>query len=90
MIIFPTCIILNFPILFKAYTTEFNWGYWDRFAEMSIIQMAFAYHIHGWQGMGGEAVESHHFVSQLLQAFPMMIDEVMEQESRQVDLVNRY
>lgn len=70
--------------LFKAYTTEFNWGYWDAYPELQIMQMAFAYHIHGWQCMGDGVVESYHSVSHLLGAFPMMIDEVMEEESEYV------
>ena len=70
--------------LFKAYTTEFNWGYWDAYSELQIIQMAFAYHIHGWQGMGSGAVESYRSVSDFLGAFPMMIDEVMDLESEYI------
>jgi len=70
--------------LFKAYTTEFNWGYWDAYPELQIMQMAFAYHIHSWQCMGGGAVESYHSVSHLLGAFPMMIDEVMEEKSEYI------
>ena len=70
--------------LFKAYTTEFNWGYWDAYPELQIMQMAFAYHIYGWQGMGSGAVESYRSVSDLLGAFPMMIDEVMSSESEYI------
>ena len=70
--------------LFKAYTTEFNWGYWDAYPELQIMQMAFAYHIHGWQGMGSGGLESYRSVSHLLEAFPMMVDEVMDEESEYI------
>ena len=38
--------------LFKSFAVEYNWGYWDRFAELRIMQMAFAFHIYNWQGIG--------------------------------------
>lgn len=67
--------------LFQHFAVEYNWGYWDAYPELRIIQMAFAYHIYIWQRMGRAAVVSYELVGHFLDAFPMAIDEVMESES---------
>lgn len=64
--------------LFKSFCTEYNWGYWDAYIELHIMQQAFAFHVHSWQQMGNEMQVSGLLTSRVLDAFPMMVDEVME------------
>lgn len=64
--------------LFKSFCVEYNWGYWDGYAELYIMQRAFAFHMYGWQQMGSEKQVGGLLTSHVLDAFPMMVDEVME------------
>jgi hypothetical protein len=32
-----------YPRLFRAYSEQYNWGYWDRYPELHFIQQAFLF-----------------------------------------------
>lgn len=65
-----------YPIIFKVYCREFNWGYWDHFSEASIIQQSFLFTLYLLNIDGEKMVCTSVYEDKFLQAFPMVIAEM--------------
>jgi len=67
-----------YPLLLRAYTRKFNWGYWDGYEEMPLIQHGFLFSVYLLQLYGDQWRDSDFYAHNYLSAFPMAVDEVEE------------
>lgn len=65
-----------YRLLFEAFVKKFNWGYWDNFADVQILQMAFGFHLYMLQRSGKERRTVEFYAEQFTRAFPMVLDEL--------------
>ncbi len=65
-------------LLFQIYTGKFNWAYWDRYPEISIIQMSFAFSLYLLSRYGAKWNSSKDYCEYSLNAFPMALNEIEE------------
>jgi hypothetical protein len=62
--------------MFRAYTEQFNWAYWDRYPDLRFIQTAFLFTLYLLTRYG-DTWRSHEFYEDsFLRAFPMLLDEI--------------
>ena len=60
--------------LFKAYTTEFNWGYRDAYPEAGIVQHSFLYTLFLLATFGDVQRPQQFYEDKFLMAFPMALE----------------
>jgi hypothetical protein len=60
--------------LFKAYATQFNWGYRDRYPEAPIVQHSFLYTLFLLGSFGDVERPQRFYEDKFLAAFPMALD----------------
>ncbi len=65
-----------YPIILKTYCLEYNWGYWDRFSEVSFIQQSFLFTLYLLKQYGEEMTLVSVYEDAFLRAFPMAVGEV--------------
>jgi len=63
-----------FPVLFKTYIKEFNWGYWDGFKEVPFIQQAAIFSLYLLNQYGDETRTQDFYEDKFLTAFPDVVD----------------
>lgn len=68
----------HFIELFKAYTSQFNWGYRDRYPELGIIQSAFMFTLFTLKKYGNVYRPPSFYEELFVKAFPMALNEVTE------------
>lgn len=71
-----------YPVLFRAMTREFNWGYWDGYPELRIVQESFLFSLRLLARHGSEPRPPAFYARAFLRAFPMAVDEVEPDEWR--------
>ncbi len=64
-----------FNIFFKAFITQFNWGYYDRFPESPMTQTGWGFSIYMLKKFGKEPQTINHYGRAYLTAFPTILDE---------------
>lgn len=64
-----------YPLLLKTYSRQFNWGYWDGYAEMPFIQHGFLFSVYLLQLFGDQWHDSDFYANNYLNAFPMAVNE---------------
>lgn len=64
--------------LFQIYTSKFNWAYRDRYSELSIIQMSFAFTLYLLSRYGAQWQAHSAYCEYSLNAFPMALNEIEE------------
>jgi hypothetical protein len=60
--------------LFKAYTTKFNWGYSDGYADAEIMQLSFLYTLFLLTSFGEVVRPQQFYEDKFLAAFPMALE----------------
>ncbi len=65
-----------YPRLFRAYVEQFNWGYWDRYPELRLIQTAFLFTLYLLTRYGDTWQPHEFYENGFLSAFPMVLDEL--------------
>jgi len=65
-----------YPRLFKAYVEQFNWGYWDNYAELQFIQRSFLFTLYLLTRYGDTWQPHEFYENSFLSAFPMVLDEL--------------
>ncbi len=65
-----------YPRLLRAGAGEFNWGYWDRHAEVPFIQQSFLFTLYLLSRYGNEERSSAFYEDHFLRAFPLLLDEM--------------
>jgi len=65
-----------YPIIFRTYCREFNWGYWDRYSDVSFIQQSFLFTLYLLQQHGEKMTFTSVYEDDFLRAFPMVINEM--------------
>ena len=65
-----------YPAIFQTYCRKFNWAYWDGYQEIPFIQQSFLYTLYLLNRYGDEWNPSDFYEDCLLQAFPMIVDEI--------------
>jgi hypothetical protein len=60
--------------LFKTYAREFNWGYMDRFPEITFIQHAFLFTLYLLTKFGDDQRPNAFYEDRFLQAFPSVLN----------------
>ncbi|VAW99557.1 hypothetical protein MNBD_GAMMA23-1874, partial [hydrothermal vent metagenome] len=65
-----------YPIIFKIYCREFNWGYWDRYNDVPFIQQSFLFTLYLLKQYGEKMTFTSVYEDDFLRAFPMVIDEM--------------
>jgi hypothetical protein len=68
-----TCI---YPRLLRTYVEKFNWGYWDGYPELGLIQQSFLFSLYLLHRHGGDWQPQTFYEDHFLQAFPMILEEV--------------
>ena len=63
-------------LLFQIYTVKFNWAYRDRYPELSIIQMSFAFTLYLLSRYGAKWKNHNEYCEYSLNAFPMALSEI--------------
>lgn len=64
-----------YPLLFRAFVREYNWGYRDRYEDFSIIQQSFLFTLYLLQRFGTEWQTSAFYAENFLRAFPAVLGE---------------
>lgn len=64
--------------LFKAYTTKFNWGYSDGYADAEIVQLSFLYTLFLLTSFGEVLRPQQFYEDKFLAAFPMALESFPE------------
>ena len=64
-----------YPKLFRTYCREFNWAYWDHYAEIPFIQQSFLFTLYLLQRYGNDWKPSDFYIDIFIKAFPMVVDE---------------
>ncbi|SCN47057.1 hypothetical protein BAZMOX_70712_0 [methanotrophic endosymbiont of Bathymodiolus azoricus (Menez Gwen)] len=67
-----------YPIIFKTYCREFNWGYWDRYSDTPFIQQSFLFALYLLKQHGEKMTFTSVYEDDFLRAFPMVLDEMEE------------
>ncbi len=65
-----------YPMILKTYCTEFNWAYRDGYEEIPFIQQSFLFTLYLLHRHGNDWKPFSFYEDRLLQAFPMICDEV--------------
>ncbi len=65
-----------YPRLFRAYVKQFNWGYWDRYPELRIIQQAFLFTLYVLTQYGDTWLPHEFYEDSFLRAFPSVLNEI--------------
>jgi hypothetical protein len=65
-----------YPMLFKAYVNENNWGYRDRMGEVPFIQQSFLFSLYLLSKYGGDWKSNTFYEDCILEAFPQLLGEV--------------
>jgi hypothetical protein len=65
-----------YPRLFRTYVEQFNWGYWDGYAELRFIQSAFLFTLYLLTQYGDTWRPHDFYESAFLRAFHAVLDEV--------------
>jgi hypothetical protein len=65
-----------YPIIFKTYCREFNWGYWDHYSDVPFIQQSFLFTMYLLKQHGEKMTFTSVYEDDFLRAFPMVIDEM--------------
>ena len=65
-----------YPRLFRAFVTEYNWGYGDRMQEIPMVQHAFLFTFYLLNKHGAEWQSSRFYEDSFLKAFPMVLQQV--------------
>ena len=65
-------------LLFKVFTGKFNWGYWDGYEEMPIIQKSFAFSLYLLSRYGSSWKNHQVYCEYSLKAFPTVLGELEE------------
>lgn len=65
-----------YPIIFKTYCREFNWGYWDHYNDVPFIQQSFLFTLYLLKQHGEKMTFTSVYEDHFLRAFPMVIDEM--------------
>lgn len=76
-----------YPLQFKTYCRQFNWGYWDRYEEMPFIQQGFLFSIYLLQLFGDQWRDSDFYANNYLQAFPIAVNEVEDSFYAEPDVI---
>ncbi|MFE8073352.1 hypothetical protein QQM79_20025 [Marinobacteraceae bacterium S3BR75-40.1] len=69
-----------YRILLQTYCTTFNWAYEDLYPDLMIIQDAFAFTLYLLHRHGQHPYPEHFYASAFLRAFPMIVEEVPEED----------
>jgi hypothetical protein len=69
-----------YPLLFKAYIKEYNWGYGDGYSELPFIQQSFAYTLYLLQRYTAQWQPQSFLEEKYIQAFPMLLTEIQGSE----------
>lgn len=67
--------------LFEAFVNRYNWAFGDRYSESRIVQSSWAYSLLLLARYGGTWRTSTFYVDRFVQAFPMLLDEILADES---------
>jgi hypothetical protein len=59
-----------YPAMLKTFTSLINWGYWDGYEELGIVQRSFAWSLFLLQQESREARSAAYYGEQFLRAFP--------------------
>jgi hypothetical protein len=65
-----------YPILFRAFVRDFNWGYWDGYPELPIIQHSFLFSLRLLARHGDKPRPPAFYAHAFLRAFPTAVEEV--------------
>ena len=65
-----------FYILIKTYTTDFNWGYRDGYADIELIQTAWLFSLYCLSSFGAQWRPCRFYADKFVEAFPMALDEI--------------
>ena len=65
-----------YPIIFKTYCSEFNWGYWDHYNDVLFIQQSFLFTLYLLKQHGEKMTFTSVYEDDFLRAFPMVVDEM--------------
>ncbi len=65
-----------YPIIFKTYCREFNWGYWDHYNDVPFIQQSFLFTLYLLKQHGEKRTFTSVYEDDFLRAFPMVVDEM--------------
>ena len=67
-----------FHSLLRAYTTQFNWGYRDRYPELEIIQTGWLFSLYCLSSFGTQWRPCRFYTDKFVEAFPMALNEIDE------------
>lgn len=62
--------------LLRAYVEKFNWGYWDRYPDISLIQHSFLFTLYLLTRYGDACHPQVFYEDCFLRAFPMVLNEI--------------
>ena len=65
-----------YPRLLGAYAEKFNWGYWDHFPDLHLIQHTFLFTLYLMTRYGGRWRTQTFYEDRFLRAFPMVLNEM--------------
>lgn len=65
-------------LLFQIYTAKFNWAYRDRYPELTIIQMSFAFTFYMLSRYGNQWKPHSDYCEHSMNSFPMALNEIDE------------
>jgi hypothetical protein len=65
-----------YPVLFRAYVRSFNWGYWDGYPDLRLLQSAFPFTLYLLKRQGASVKEHTFYEAAFLRAFPAITDDV--------------
>ncbi|NOQ79544.1 MAG: hypothetical protein GQ546_09105 [Gammaproteobacteria bacterium] len=65
-------------LIFTIFTSKFNWGYWDGYEEMPIIQKSFAFSLYLLSRYGSDWKNHQVYCEYSLKAFPTVLEEIEE------------
>lgn len=65
-----------YPSLFITYIKKFNWGYWDGYPEIRIIQHSFLFTLYLLHRYGGESRDNTFYEDRFIKALPPVLKEV--------------
>lgn len=64
-----------YPVILRTYCSEFNWGYWDNYKNVSFIQQSFLFTLYLLKLHGDKMTFTSAYEDDFVRAFPMVIDE---------------
>ncbi len=67
-----------YPVIFKTYCREFNWGYSDHYNDVPFIQNSFLFTLYMLKRHGDKMTFTSVYEDDFVQAFPMLIEEMDE------------